>query len=92
MGRISDRTPVTGEDTVPRLPMVPVAPVAAGVAAWAIAVYARTSLGGWRFLLVAPLTAYAVLMGTTFLVVGAAIRLTKSAGVPTAQADQADNE
>lgn len=87
--------PSTGgeaDEPVPEIPILPVLPIAAGVAAWAIAMYTRTSLGAWRFLLVVPLTAYAVYTGAMFLVFGIASRVLRSADVPAAQADQAGGD
>ncbi|WP_169739863.1 hypothetical protein [Actinospica robiniae] len=55
---------------MPKLLMIPVVPIAAGIAAWAVAEYTRTSLGAWRFLIVAPLALYAVGMGFGITVFG----------------------
>ncbi len=48
--------------------LMPLAPLAVGVGAWAIATYTRDSLGAWRYLLVVPLALYAGVMALAAVV------------------------
>lgn len=66
----ADRTVYEEKDPVARLFMLPIPPLAAGFMAWWMEEHARASLGGWRFVFVVPLAAYAVWMGLTSVLVG----------------------
>ena len=60
MGKQRTEALSSSEEPTWRVWLVPVPAIAAGVGAWAIDAYAKTSLGAWRYVFVVPLGFFAV--------------------------------
>ncbi len=75
------RAPEASEGSArPAEPLVlwPVMPLAAALAAWAVATYTRDALGAWRYVFVIPLILYAAVMGLMMVMLTVADWATRS--------------